>query len=123
MRRRRHLRVLPYVLPLAATALLAGCGDDPGASTATDDPERSATGQVLEGTISDAMLPLDRLRSHAPQAEPVPEDADGAAASGSAATAALEDDDESSTQAESTGESSEIAAQPALDLPPEADAE
>ena len=40
-------------------ALLAACGDD----AAEDGDGRSASGEVLEGTASDAMLPLDQLRS------------------------------------------------------------
>ena len=116
MRRRRLSRVLPYVLPVAAIASLAGCEDKP--ATGTEDQERSATGEVLEGTISDAMLPLDQLRSHAPQAEAVPEDADSAASSNSAAPAAIAEAAQSVTQAGSADESSEIAAEPVLDRPP-----
>ena len=44
-------------------ALLAACnGDSP--------QEGEVTGEVLEGTISDEMLPLDRVRSEAPLADP-----------------------------------------------------
>ena len=52
--------------PLAAAALatlLAACnGDAP--------QEGEVTGEVLEGTISDEMLPLDRVQSEAPLADP-----------------------------------------------------
>lgn len=34
------------------------------------DESRSATGQVLQGTVSDAMIPLDQLTSEAPLAPP-----------------------------------------------------
>ncbi len=50
------------LLCLSPVALLAACGDSPSAE------EGAATGEVLEGTISDAMLPLDRVRSQAPLA-------------------------------------------------------
>ena len=52
------------ILALAPVALLAACGGD-----ATDD-ERAASGEVLEGSISDAMLPLDRVRSEPPLEDP-----------------------------------------------------
>lgn len=49
-------------LPLALS--LAACGgSDEGVQ---ENDERSATGEVLEGTISDAMLPVDRVRSQPP---------------------------------------------------------
>lgn len=56
------LRLLP-TLPLIAA--LVACG---GSGTGEDDT--AAPGEVLEGTISDEMLPLDRVRSQAPLAEP-----------------------------------------------------
>lgn len=51
----------------AAVALLNACGDDPVA----DAPEENATaqGEILEGTISDEMLPLESLKSQAPRAD------------------------------------------------------
>ncbi|MGE5721401.1 MAG: hypothetical protein ACM3YM_02985 [Sphingomonadales bacterium] len=53
------------ILAVAALALLAACGDKP-----SENDSRSASGEVLEGTISDAMLPLDTVRSQPPLAEP-----------------------------------------------------
>lgn len=50
---------------LSAVVLLAGCGSEPA-----DDDGRAASGEVLEGTISDAMLPVDRVRSEAPLEDP-----------------------------------------------------
>ncbi|WP_120076994.1 hypothetical protein [Aurantiacibacter odishensis] len=57
-------------LALAAPVLLAlsACGDDPAVDVENDG--REASGEVLEGTISDEMLPLDQVRSQAPLAEP-----------------------------------------------------
>lgn len=52
-------------LAMPALALLAACGGD-----ATTDDSRSASGEVLEGTISDAMLPVDRVRSEPPLEDP-----------------------------------------------------
>ena len=52
-------------LALAPLALLAACdGDKAG------DEARAPSGEVLEGTISDSMLPLDTVRSQPPLAEP-----------------------------------------------------
>ncbi|MBO9519581.1 MAG: hypothetical protein J7493_16080 [Porphyrobacter sp.] len=51
---------------LAALTLLSACG---GGKTSADD-SRSASGEVLEGTASDAMLPVDQVRSQAPFAPP-----------------------------------------------------
>lgn len=53
--------MLALVLPLA---LLAGCH-----KSAKND-ERSASGEVLQGTTSDAMLPLDKLKSQGPMLAP-----------------------------------------------------
>lgn len=55
---KRHFFALP------AAALLAACGGDATDSTV------AAPGEVLDGTISDAMLPLDRVRSEAPLEDP-----------------------------------------------------
>jgi hypothetical protein len=55
-------RSLALLLPLV---LLAGCNDKPAK---TD--RRSASGEVLQGTVSDAMLPLDKLKSQGPMLAP-----------------------------------------------------
>jgi len=52
-------RLLAAALLVSA---LCACGDN-------DPAEGEATGEVLEGTISDEMLPLDRVRSEAPLAD------------------------------------------------------
>lgn len=49
---------------LAVCVALAACGD-----TETEDDGRTAGGQVLEGSISDSMLPLDTVRSQPPLAK------------------------------------------------------
>ncbi|MDD3799143.1 MAG: hypothetical protein PHE36_08200 [Novosphingobium sp.] len=54
------------ILALSPAVLLAACGDD--ASRKEDG--RTAAGEVLEGSISDAMIPLDQLKSQAPLAGP-----------------------------------------------------
>lgn len=49
---------------LASLALLAACHGSP------KNDQRSASGQVLQGTISDAMLPVDKLKSQGPTLAP-----------------------------------------------------
>lgn len=55
----------PLVLALSA------CDSEPEVDV--EDDGREASGEVLEGTISDAMLPLDKVRSQAPRAVEVEE--------------------------------------------------
>lgn len=72
-------------LPALSLALLvAGCG---GESAPADD-NLAASGEVLEGTISDDMLPLDDLRSQPPLVEPASTPQGGSSPAGSAAAAA-----------------------------------
>jgi hypothetical protein len=54
-------RLIVLLLPMA---LLAACGEEQA------DDGRAASGEVLEGTISDAMLPLDRVQSEPPLEDP-----------------------------------------------------
>ena len=82
-------RLILLLLPLA---LLTACGEE-----STDD-SRAASGEVLEGTISDAMLPLDRVQSEPPLEDPeafaeAQEEAD--AAPGASPTEAAESGEES----------------------------
>ncbi len=63
-------RRLLLILPLA---LLTACGDSP------EQDSRTASGEVLEGMISDAMLPLDTVQSQAPLAKAEAKKRDAAA--------------------------------------------
>ena len=58
---------LKLLLPAMAALVLGACNDDP--ELATNDDGRSASGEVLEGTISDAMIATDELRSQPPLLE------------------------------------------------------
>ena len=86
----------PY-LALPLLALLAACGGD-----APADDGRAASGEVLEGTISDAMLPLDRVRS-----EPPPEDPEAFAEARSA-----DDEGEPGTTGDTEEEAEEAESDP-----------
>ncbi|MBX7539838.1 hypothetical protein [Qipengyuania sphaerica] len=48
-----------------AYCALAGCGDDPAPAQQADD-DATARGEVLGGTITDDMLPLDTVTSQSP---------------------------------------------------------
>ncbi len=61
------IRSTRLLAPLAAALALAACGDK-----AEETGTGSAQGEVLGGTISDAMLPLDTVRSTAPALEAEP---------------------------------------------------
>jgi hypothetical protein len=50
---------------LALTLLVAGCGEQ---ADAPAEQGGAASGEVLEGSVSDAMIPLDQLKSEAPLA-------------------------------------------------------
>ena len=80
---------LPLLVSLLPLALLAACQDD----AAPAEGEGDVSGEVLEGTISDAMLPLDTVRSQPPllnadpEGEATGEDGESAPASDSAPAA------------------------------------
>lgn len=61
---RLNIAALPL---LFSAALLAGCGEEPAEMQGK---AGEVSGEVLKGTISDAMLPLDTVSSQPPLAEP-----------------------------------------------------
>jgi hypothetical protein len=65
---------LTSLLPLLPLTLLAACRGEPEAT----DAGGSATGEVLEGTISDEMLPLTTVTSQPPLLPPEEQDDDDA---------------------------------------------
>ena len=87
---------------LTASLLVAACGMLTACDLFSGEPDEAAidesnvSGEVLEGTISDDMLPLDQLRSAAPQEAIAPSGAPtAAAASGTTTDDAAEQADES----------------------------
>ncbi|WP_421990131.1 hypothetical protein [Qipengyuania sp.] len=56
----------PTAVLLAGALLLSACGGDRPAEESAAEAERGAKGEVIGGTISDEMIPLDRLRSQSP---------------------------------------------------------
>jgi hypothetical protein len=79
-----------HALPLALA--LVSCGDKPDRAPAND--RRGAAGDVLGGTIDDAMLPLDTVTSQSPplRESPTP-GASGSPAQDSATDDAVETPD------------------------------
>jgi len=73
-----RLRLFLALAPLA----LAACGEE-----APKDDSRSAKGEVLQGSISDEMLPVDTVRSEPPLADPEAAERAAAGASGPSAEA------------------------------------
>ena len=92
-----HKRLL-LVLPVLA--LLAACG---GENTSTTDG-RAASGEVLEGTISDEMLPVDRVRSEPPLEDPEAFAKASSKAAGTDTTGAAGEDAEGEAGAEPPAE-------------------
>jgi hypothetical protein len=73
----------PFILVVPAAALLlSACEGEPAGPVV--DGNGTAEGEVLGGTISDDMIPLEQLRSQAPLAPRTPS---ATGASGAAATA------------------------------------
>lgn len=59
------MTVKRLLLALPVLVLLAACG-----SKTSGNDSRAASGEVLEGTISDEMVPVDRVRSEPPLEDP-----------------------------------------------------
>ena len=97
-------RLIALVL---GAVLLAGCSGDP-AENRDNAGELAAEGEVLGGSISDAMIPLESLRSQSPtlRAEPAVEDSP---------------DDEAESEGDATGP--EAGPAPAQAEPPIEEAE
>ena len=86
-----------YLAPIALAVLLAGCGGG------KDKAEGTAGGSILAGSASDAMLPLDTVRSQPPLA-PKADSSPGAKAAAKAAPGEAQ-------------EATEPAAEPAVAAP------
>ncbi|MGY6550387.1 MAG: hypothetical protein ACXIT4_00640 [Erythrobacter sp.] len=81
--------MIRLLVPMAMLIALAACEREPAGEAG--DGSAVAEGEVLGGTISDAMIPLEELRSEAPlvpRAAPAPTAGDGAGDEAEAASAA-----------------------------------
>ena len=99
------------LLALPALALLAACG---GSKTSENDG-RAASGEVLEGTISDEMLPVDRVQSEPPLEDPEAFAKARGKADGAAATDGATD---SAEGAEGAQPAAEVTQPPTPDVTP-----
>ncbi|GGD58143.1 hypothetical protein GRI62_01660 [Erythrobacter arachoides] len=106
-------------LVLTALLLLAACGDD---APATDEGGREASGEVLEGSISDAMLPIEDVRSQPPLAGGS-EDGDGETDSDADAPASAASASSRSSAQEPVQEPAETPAEEPAEAPAEPAAE
>lgn len=99
------------LLIVAPIALLAACGD--GAA----DEDASASAEVLEGTISDGMLPIDRVRSEPPLEDPEAFEAAQSKGAPTPGGAAPQSEPEGEGPLEEAGEPEEAppAAEPAIE--------
>jgi hypothetical protein len=102
---------MTYRLPAALTALalLAGCGEEPVAEP-SDNDGRAAEGEVIGGTISDAMLPLDTVRSQGASALVATDTEAGEAASDAPTPAAQQAEPAAAEDPEPESEADEDAA-------------
>lgn len=98
------------LLALPALALLAACG-----SKTSQTDSRAASGEVLEGTISDAMVPVDRVRSEPPLEDPA---AFAKARSKADGTAGTEAAAEGAEGAEGEQPAAEVTQPPTPDVTP-----
>lgn len=86
----RHFSVLLLALALPA----CGSGNAPEAADGAN-----AQGEIQGGTISDAMLPLDDLKSQSPPMKPAPGESGAATAPGSEGTESTAEDTEDTSEA------------------------
>ncbi|WP_435198775.1 hypothetical protein [Qipengyuania sp. 902] len=100
-----------FPLALVCALGLAACGDDAAEAPAEGD-ERGARGEVLGGTISDDMIPLDQLQSQSAPQNPGPDSGDGSDAGGSQEPA-TEAPSESAAEAEAPAAPEESEEEPA----------
>ncbi len=103
----------PLMLAPLAVAL-AACGDDPAPEASSSGEVAEATGEVLGGSISDDMLPLEEVRSQSPLAPR----ASGAPSSSGGDSDASDAGDASEDEAE-TAEVETSADAPAPETPSE----
>ena len=81
------MRFRSLVLLVAGPLALSACQDEAPLEENADEADRAAKGEVLGGTISDDMIPLDRVRSQSPAVADAPAASQGAGAADQAPSA------------------------------------
>ncbi|WP_095011978.1 hypothetical protein [Tsuneonella mangrovi] len=79
------MTIKPAYLALPLLAILSACGSKQPA--ASDDENATAAGEILPGSASDAMLPLDTVKSQSPPLQSQPASAPSATPADSASDA------------------------------------
>ena len=102
------MRPAMIVSALAIGALLVGCGDKDGAPAGPE--RRSAAGEVLGGEVTDAMIPLDKIRSTSPPAPRPIGPAGNATSNSSTGESDAEDEPDAADGAEPAAEEPDAAA-------------
>lgn len=67
--------MIRQTIPAIAVLLLAGCNTEPAPVAPAGNDTRAAEGDVLEGSISDAMIPTDAVKSVSPPIKAAPKPA------------------------------------------------
>ena len=98
--------ILAPILAMPLALALVACGDD-SVTPAADGDDRGARGEVLGGTISDDMIPLDQLQSRSP---PLRGEDDASADENGPGTETTSDSDTSKQASESEETESEGSA-------------
>lgn len=102
------MRVARLAVPLAAVLLLGAC-DYFGTPSA--DSEGTASGEVLPGSVSDAMIPTDDLTSQPPALAPQPGEGGTSASEGAEGEEAAVDSAAAEPAAETAPAEPEAAAE------------
>ncbi|HAN90439.1 MAG TPA: hypothetical protein DCQ48_14045 [Erythrobacter sp.] len=105
------MRFRSLVLLVAGPLALSACQDEAPLEENADEADRAAKGEVLGGTISDDMIPLDRLRSQSPPVADAPAASQGAGAADQAPSAPavaepIDDADDVPAQPDDAGQDS-----------------
>jgi hypothetical protein len=93
----------PALLALPFLALLAACGDKDSAGASAE--RQTAAGEILPGTISDEMLPLDSVKSQSPPMKDSSSDKGGTKAGGDSTAT-----EEAEAEAEAEGDAADAPA-------------
>ncbi|QSB44800.1 hypothetical protein EB810_00725 [Altererythrobacter sp. FM1] len=106
----------PALFALPLLALLAACGEKQ--SAASNEERQTAVGEILPGSISDEMLPLDEVKSQSPPLKESPSDKGSARAGSDTASGAAADSGASPTPSAtpSAKPSASAAPEPSISL-------
>lgn len=108
-------------VPFAALLALSACEEEAPEAVSTETGGEAA-GEILGGTISDDMIPLEELTSTSPPAEPLPSERSGPGAPAQASGSA-EAEEEAEPETETAEPTGPITAGPSAPIPETPEAE